>query len=1064
MALTKELLNLKSAGTYRIIVDKSQMPSAPEPLDNTRLVVGFSKKGPVNRPIYIVDSTQFKSIFGDIDRNLETRKSFFHRSCLVALEAGPIYALNLTKLDNTDYVDTIKFATSCTGVAQTANPQIDGEVEYSGMFNKDIFFVPDASAFLKNVDASQFIEKNTTNDILDFTNIGKEPVSVIVVKSSDYNTKNYQITAQEWYGKGDEPEFLNPNSLISDFMVDVYILRGNWGGDFSEVGDGAYSRFASDVKFAQYFDSAKGLKRKIKPTDTTDTSLVKFLNESDVKVIAQYTGCLIPDFTDKLGRDLYIKNLINNDTDITGILCAVNESIFTSDNLDGESYGIDLVGHSLYQQASDFVNFLSYSGDLKVEIPLDTVSQTGTPTPVSVAPVESQVSGRMKFSFSGDTMTISAFLYDGSGTQCVWDKTLYDSLADFAGITDWADFIAGTAPAEKLLGYAMSDSDVAATYSINSIEFSSDYGKIAAFLGDASISLTESEFNSIVTSGGSDFFGMVTISVKYSDMLKLDASGAFTYYDNITGTLKDNNGATYFFWGTEVFDKKNVLNPAAKIVDSSAPETVIDEINSFTVDYFEEGGVKYKAVKMVTENATSVAGQSYTLVLKNITSVNIQTEDVSSFMTLAENQFAISLDNEEAAEFVKPGNYVLGKFQDRLSRIVSITAISNNGIVVARLATCQEPIFLSDVSGVKSVTAYKKFTDSFEYYNIFTLNGFILKEHHMPNGTNQRQHEILDLLEKDSVDTNLYHALIDRENISFRYLIDSFGLGIEPNCKAQYSKLCAARMSAFPIINAPSASDFSNSADPYFCDSNKALSAEFIVKGGNPDYNNSFLFSLPDVTMRPEFGGWYYPYVKVGTGMATKTVPPAAYVSNKYIEKYGTEHPWTSVAGEKRGVLGSGVVGVETTLIQDNRDWLEPFGFNPIIYHKGSGVVIYGDQTGYQTPQSAISKISIMESIIYIQDNVERILRNYVFEANTAQTRLEIYTLVDTFMKGVKSLEGVYDYAVVMDQSNNTNEIIDHNMGIIDIAIEPVRKMEKLVQRLTILRTGVIEAGGFQVV
>ena len=49
-----------------------------------------------------------------------------------------------------------------------------------------------------------------------------------------------------------------------------------------------------------------------------------------------------------------------------------------------------------------------------------------------------------------------------------------------------------------------------------------------------------------------------------------------------------------------------------------------------------------------------------------------------------------------------------------------------------------------------------------------------------------------------------------------------------------------------------------------------------------------------------------------------------------------------------------------------------------------------------------------------------------------------------------------------MDKSNNTNEVIDHNMGVIDIFIEPARAMDILVQKLTILRTGVIESGTFE--
>ena len=109
-----------------------------------------------------------------------------------------------------------------------------------------------------------------------------------------------------------------------------------------------------------------------------------------------------------------------------------------------------------------------------------------------------------------------------------------------------------------------------------------------------------------------------------------------------------------------------------------------------------------------------------------------------------------------------------------------------------------------------------------------------------------------------------------------------------------------------------------------------------------------------------------------------------------------------------------------------------------------------------------MSSIHAREAAIYIQDGVESILRKYVFEFNTAQTRLEIKTLVDNFLDTMKSNGGVYDYKTVMDTTNNTEEVIDNNRGVIDIYVEIVRGLEIIAQRLTILRTGAIAAGGFE--
>jgi hypothetical protein len=131
------------------------------------------------------------------------------------------------------------------------------------------------------------------------------------------------------------------------------------------------------------------------------------------------------------------------------------------------------------------------------------------------------------------------------------------------------------------------------------------------------------------------------------------------------------------------------------------------------------------------------------------------------------------------------------------------------------------------------------------------------------------------------------------------------------------------------------------------------------------------------------------------------------------------------------------------------------------VFQRGSGLVITGNKTGQQTIKSALSSAHVREVLIYIQDGLAAILKNYVFEFNTAQTRLEIKTLADSFMESVKSDTGVYEYKNIMDSTNNTNEVIDSNIGILDTYVEPVKGLEIVVSRTTVLNTGEIATGNF---
>ena len=109
--------------------------------------------------------------------------------------------------------------------------------------------------------------------------------------------------------------------------------------------------------------------------------------------------------------------------------------------------------------------------------------------------------------------------------------------------------------------------------------------------------------------------------------------------------------------------------------------------------------------------------------------------------------------------------------------------------------------------------------------------------------------------------------------------------------------------------------------------------------------------------------------------------------------------------------------------------------FQPDSLKNGVGVEIFANKTAKQSPVSALSSIHAREVCIYIQDNVESILKKYNWEANTARNREEIKTLVDTFLSNVKDGDGVYDFKTVMDATNNTTEVIDRNMGVIGFTL-----------------------------
>lgn len=1068
MALDPKIASIKAAGTYRFEFDKSQVVSIPA--NQTRLIVGFSKKGPFNTPVFVPDTAFFKQVYGDIDRNMERKDSFFHRSCLAALERGPILALNLLNLDSADQVEYIKFGTASTPEAQN---NLGALAEYQKFYNRDKFFYPDSDAFLDNVGANRLVlSSTTTNDLLDMVNLGQNPISVIVRKASTANSTGFNVTVEEWYGAANVPGFLDKDSLVSDFLVDVFIINGNFGGDFSSATP--YERFAADPIFQTYFDKTQGLKRRLFDSDASDTKIAEFFNESEVNVIATYTASLIPDFVDLLGNNLFIEKVINADTASTGLFVTVNEELFSGDFLiDGVAGGIDLIGHNLeYTQATsiqDDVNFLSYSGSIVSDL------SYGRAASVPNAIVQG-------------TEIISAVDLTGGGVQIQVQGTAGDSFFDA--------FVNMTANTSTLVGTYIFDSVTNSYVPVTSHQV---VGNTVTIILSSVGGVQASDFP---TSGATytylneSDFGFVADENVYpggpAGIIGSYGSALYSQFSN--GTLTDGDEAVYLESGTQYtsylvfnaidygFIHTNVPTAAVDTVAISDPAYAIpsvrvvayqeDAFNNLTpqTEFTLDGPGVFLNSDAVAYGANILGIQ--TLKGANNLSIDILADSLTE-PALKPNQVLINSADADAADVVV-GNYLVhfeGDVSTPHSRLTRINVVQG-GLTnseystipagkTALLVTCQSEISISTAGGVKKVELYYPIDAWVDYLNVFTLDGFKLDNtKHVPNGTNERQNAILNGTLNG---TNLFKALTDRDVINFRYVVDTFGNGIESGSKAIYTNLCSTRKNAFAILNAPSAKDFKNNTDPSFLDVTGSLSSRFISTGGDLSKNPTVRYSLPSQTQGASWGAFYYPFITVRDLGKNINVPPAAYVSNNFIAKYENALPWSLVAGVRRGVVGgSGVVGLELNLGKEDREYLEPFGLNPIVFQSGTGPTIFANKTAQQTTKSALSSINVREVVIYIQDGIEAILKNYLFEFNTAQTRLEIKTLADNFLSTVQNDDGVYNYRNIMDETNNTPEVIDQNVGILDTYIEPVRGMEILVQRTTILKTGAISSGNFQ--
>ena len=205
--------------------------------------------------------------------------------------------------------------------------------------------------------------------------------------------------------------------------------------------------------------------------------------------------------------------------------------------------------------------------------------------------------------------------------------------------------------------------------------------------------------------------------------------------------------------------------------------------------------------------------------------------------------------------------------------------------------------------------------------------------------------------------------------------------------------------------------------------------------------------------------GTYYPWVKTIDSRTNKltAVPPSVLMPGIYAENDAVAAEWFAPAGLNRGGI-TGAVSVLNRLTHGERDTLYEGKINPIAQFPGEGIVAFGQKT-LQDRSSALDRINVRRLLIKVKKYIASTSRYLVFEQNTSQTRGKFLNTVNPYLEGIQQRQGLYAFRVVMDESNNTPDVIDRNQLIGQIFIQPAKTVEFVVLDFTIEPTGATFGG-----
>jgi len=202
------------------------------------------------------------------------------------------------------------------------------------------------------------------------------------------------------------------------------------------------------------------------------------------------------------------------------------------------------------------------------------------------------------------------------------------------------------------------------------------------------------------------------------------------------------------------------------------------------------------------------------------------------------------------------------------------------------------------------------------------------------------------------------------------------------------------------------------------------------------------------------YAATYWPWVQLFSNNLGRTVwcPPSTVIGGvlAFNDQVGAE--WFAPAGLNRGGVPS-VVRAERRLSQTDRDTLYTGNVNPLATFPGTGVCVWGQKTLQRKP-TALDRVNVRRLLIALKDFIGTVARGLVFEQNTAVTRNRFLSQVNPYLESVVQRQGLYAYKVVMDDSNNTPEVIDRNQLVGQIYIQPTKTAEFIILNFNLTPTG----------
>lgn len=238
-----------------------------------------------------------------------------------------------------------------------------------------------------------------------------------------------------------------------------------------------------------------------------------------------------------------------------------------------------------------------------------------------------------------------------------------------------------------------------------------------------------------------------------------------------------------------------------------------------------------------------------------------------------------------------------------------------------------------------------------------------------------------------------------------------------------------------------------------------------------PSYNDSDSRLYDDDTARPSlnytraefdtrvidnnYAAAYYPDFSLDDTQNNRrvNVPASIAAIGALAFNDKVRYPWFAPAGFNRASLDF-VKNVKVRLNVLDRDELYESRINPIATFPRQGYVIWGQKT-LQIKNSSLNRVNVRRMVLEVKRLILELSRKLVFEQNTPEVRNDFVSQATLRLALIQAQQGIEQFKVVMNETNNTQQDIDLNRLNGKIIVVPTKTIESIAIDFIITNSGI---------